>query len=276
MRKWNLVPVLMLVCLVFLTSAQADMYYNAKLGEWVEFVPEDQGTTPADTQTDENGFVSGYVRLKQGNVLYRDIARNEPFAEPKKASIFYAIRVRVYEKGNLYELRFDTPATISEGQYSRAYFYSSSPDIVETQSAIAQIVSARVADGVVIPLVHLYYGIMPQEEGFSYNVTAASGVCWPLHDGTNIRKGPARDIYEPIAKVNRNDRLTIIGYVLRDTGATWYLVDDGQGHQGYVRADIVTVESLHPPLPDSTTPSLEPESDAPQGNQDTLKDDVEW
>ncbi len=137
MRGRKFMPALLLALATLLPAASAEKYYNAGLGEWVEFVPDDPDAAPAEAETDREGLVRGYLRLSQGTYLYRDPGRTEPFAEPRGASVFYAVRVGEYEKGSVYELRFDTPATVNDSQYSRAYFYTRNPDVVKTRSALS-------------------------------------------------------------------------------------------------------------------------------------------
>ena len=79
---------------------------------------------------DSTGVVSGYVWLSRGARVYSDANRKDPLGYPTEDCVVYAIRSRVYEKGCLYELRFDTSRTTGEKKYVTAYYYSRNLELV--------------------------------------------------------------------------------------------------------------------------------------------------
>ncbi len=250
-----------LVCLLFAGAfAESNLYYNAERGEWVEFVPQAEGRTDdapqAGTVTDENGFAAGYLRVSKGTILYRDAERREPWAEPTEPTVFYAVRSRVYDKGCLYELRFDTPSTVDKEKYLKAYFYTRKPEVVDAGTALGEIQSARKADGAAIPVVRLYYDVDPAPKDSGYNIVSAGGEGWTIHDGVNLRKGPGRS-FDYIVRLKKGAKVAIQGQTVNGVGATWLYVRDEDGNVGFISPDMITrVKETPVPTP---TPTPVPE-----------------
>ena len=280
MKGIRLLAVLLLLLPALSAAAEgADLYYDAEDGVWTEFVPqagdEDREETeaeadaaPAPEVTDKTGFVSGYIRIPRGRALYRDVNRTQQLGYPLEESVFYAVRRRTYEKGCLYELRFDTAETVDTEHYVTAYYYSRDPDAVDdegSQEMFAEVAGARIVDGVPLTVVRLRYGEVPGEsveERFGVVLSSGTGVV--MHDGTNLREGPG-STYSYIVQLPRGERVKLLGMTVNGVGATWMLVKDGEGNEGFIRADLLgsppeatpTPEPVSEPTP-SPSPTPEP------------------
>ncbi|MBR1407803.1 MAG: SH3 domain-containing protein [Clostridia bacterium] len=278
MKGIRLLAALLLLLTALSAAAEGtDLYYDAEDGVWTAFVPETAGTeaaedtdaSPAPEVTDKTGFVSGYIRIPRGRALYRDVNRTEQLGYPLEESVFYAVRRRTYEKGSVYELRFDTADTVGTDHYVTAYYYSRDPDAVGdegSQEMFAEAAGARVVDGVPLTVVRLRYGEVPGESVEErYNVVLSSGTGVVMHDGTNLREGPG-STYSYIVQLARGEQVKLLGMTVNGVGATWMLVKDGEGNEGFVRADLLgsPPEATPTPVPEPVpTPAPSP-SPAPE------------
>ena len=252
------------------------LYFDVSDGVWIgydgtqETHSSESGQSPAAQTGDETGFLSGYIRIPRGRALYRDVNRTEQLGYPLEESVFYAVRRRKYEKGAVYELRFDTAESAETDRYVTAYYYSRDPDAVSEggqEELFAGLAGARIVDGVPLTLVRLRYGEAPGESVEErYNVVSASGVALVKHDETNLREGPG-GTYGYIVRLSRGEAVTVEGMTVNGVGATWMLVKDRDGNEGFIRADLLgaapeaTPEPTAVPTPDPTpepTPTPQP------------------
>ena len=252
------------------------LYFDVSDGVWIgydgtqETHSSESGQSPAAQMGDETGFLSGYIRIPRGRALYRDVNRTEQLGYPLEESVFYAVRRRKYEKGAVYELRFDTAESAETDRYVTAYYYSRDPDAVSEggqEELFAGLAGARIVDGVPLTLVRLRYGEAPGESVEErYNVVSASGVALVKHDETNLREGPG-GTYSYIVRLSRGEAVTVEGMTVNGVGATWMLVKDRDGNEGFIRADLLsaapeaTPEPTAVPTPDPTpepTPTPQP------------------
>ncbi|MBQ8129507.1 MAG: SH3 domain-containing protein [Clostridia bacterium] len=257
-------------------AGNTGLYFDAADGVWIgydgtqETHSSESGQSPAAQTGDETGFLSGYIRIPRGRALYRDVNRTEQLGYPLEESVFYAVRRRKYEKGAVYELRFDTAESAETDRYVTAYYYSRDPDAVSEggqEELFAGMAGARIVDGVPLTLVRLRYGEAPGESVEErYNVVSASGVALVKHDETNLREGPG-GTYGYIVRLSRGEAVTVEGMTVNGVGATWMLVKDRDGNEGFIRADLLgaapeaTPEPTAVPTPDPTpepTPTPQP------------------
>ena len=262
---------LLLAGLLLAGTAAADntsLYFDAADGVWLEYDASrerhdsDSERSPAAETEDEKGFVSGYIRVPRGRQLYADANRTEPLGYPLEESVFYAIRRREYEKGCLYELRFDTAQTADTDQFATAYYYSRDPDVLGSsarEEMFSGMAGARIVDGAPLPVVRLRTGEAPAESAEErFGVTSASGEAYVKHDDTNLREGPG-GTYDFIVRLSRGQKVTIRGMAVNGVGATWLLVRDGAGHEGFVRNDMLGSEPDAAPTPEpAATPEPTP------------------
>ena len=234
------------------TAETQGIYFNAEDGIWMEYEPDqartesDSEESPAAEMTDKTGLVAGYIRISRGTVLYHDAERKQPLGYPLEESVFYAVRKRVYEKGCLYELRFDTGSTAEDKACEKAYYYSRNPDILGSgakEEMFAGMGGNRILEGIPIPYVRFHYGASLPEESFD-GVMSASGEGYVSHDGTNLRKGPGRT-YDYVVQLDQNTKVTILGMTVNGVGATWLYVRDPEGNQGYIQNDLVVSAPLN-------------------------------
>ena len=210
-------------------------------------------------QEDKTGFVSGYLVLRRGAVVYRDANRQDALGYPSEESVVYATRSRVYEKGCVYQVRFDTPGTQEKDKCVTAYYYTRDPVAAEEGEISAQLsLGVRVADGVLIPLIRFHYGAETGAES-KFNVITASGEACVAKGGTNLRMGPGTD-YGYIVQLPRGAQVKITGLCIR-ADTTWYYVTDEDGNRGFVREDLLT----EPPRGAGETP--DGGQDAPGGTE---------
>ena len=253
-------------------AGNTGLYFDATDGVWIEYDgtqethSSESGQSPAAQTGDETGFLSGYIRIPRGRALYRDVNRTEQLGYPLEESVFYAVRRRKYEKGAVYELRFDTAESAETDRYVTAYYYSRDPDAVSEggqEELFAGLAGARIVDGVPLTLVRLRYGEAPGESVEErYNVVSASGVALVKHDETNLREGPG-GTYGYIVRLSRGEAVTVEGMTVNGVGATWMLVKDRDGNEGFIRADLLGAapEATPEPTPDPTpepTPTPQP------------------
>ena len=193
-----------------------------------------------------SGFFSGYLTVQRGHVIYRDANRREALGYPLEECAVYAKRVRTYEKGAVYQVRFDTAKTRDEKQCATGYYYTQIPEEADRPAA------GRVLDGALIPEIRFHYGAETGAES-RFNVVTASGIGYAAKPDTNLREGPGPD-YSYVARLKKDTRVTITGFNTNNN-VTWYYVYDEEGNRGFVRADLLTDR------PSSAAPAEEPQPD---------------
>ena len=244
MRRWNAAALLALgLSLLALFGAQGE---EAVVDLWEAFEeagveqiadPEDLAEDTEDA--DAKPFLSGYLRIASGTVLYADANRKDPLGYPTQAAYVYAERTRKYEKGSLYRLRFDTQRTAGGERPEVAYVYLRRVDALEEGERAALFAGqegARVDEGIPLTTLAFHYGALSASES-QFNVVTASGEGVVAQGGTNLRLGPGRT-YGMILQLKRGTKLTIKG--LRNaSGETWYLVSDPEGNEGFILGSLV-------------------------------------
>ena len=246
-----------------LAESEQERYFDEEDGVWV---------TPG-AEMDGESFIRGYLKLKRGAVVYYDKNRKQPMGYPLEESVVYAERVRAYEKGSLYELRFDTAGTADGESYVKAYYYTREPDAAGTSAraeALGSSPGARIVDGVPLTVIRFHYGAETQNEQ-RFNIITATGTGYIAHDSTNLRKGPG-STYEYITRLSRDTRVTVTGMVTNGVGATWLYVRDDEGNEGFVRNDMVAsapvgLTQVEAPA-EGETPIADPAEDTPESQED--------
>ncbi len=211
--------------------------------------------------SDQTGFVSGYMTILRGHVIYRDANRTDPLGYPLEECVVYAKRARAYEKGAVYQVQFDTAQTRDGSKCVTGYYYTQYPRTADAEPPAA---GARILDGVAIPLIRFHYGAETGAES-QFNVVTASGTAYIAKPGTNLREGPGAN-YNYVARLAKDTKVTITGFNI-NKNVTWYYVRDDEGNRGFVRADLLA------DLPSTVAAAPQPEEEQapPEEGENTEK-----
>ena len=252
-RKYAAAAALLFCLLWALTALSEEPVFDAEDGVW-------SSGGGAGTVSDKEGFVSGYMTILRGHVVYRDANRTDPLGFATEESVVYAARARVYEKGAVYQVRFDTAQTADEEKCVTGYYYTQEARIADAEEAT---LGGRILDGVAIPIIRFHYGAETGAES-QYNVVTASGTAYIARGGTNLREGPGAS-YNYVARLAKDTKVTITGFNI-NSNVTWYYVYDGEGNRGFVRADLLT------DLPSTVIPTPEPSQPASAENPEDTEE----
>ena len=234
-RIFAAIAAVFLYVLLTLSSLAEGLFFDPEDGVWIE-----SGEKAGEDRQ------SGYMTLLRGHVVYRDANRTDPIGYPTEESIVYATCVRTYEKGSVYQVRFDTQQTRNEEKCITGYYYTQYPRMEDKPEPSTDV---RILDGVMIPLIRFHYGAETGVES-QYNVVTASGTAYIAKGGTNLREGPGGS-YNYVARLAKDTKVTITGFNI-NSNVTWYYVYDSEGNRGFVRADLLT------DLPSTVIPTPEP------------------
>lgn len=248
-NKKNVAAALLIGILLTFPAFAENIIFDTEDGIWVE-----SGDISISDQT---GFVSGYMTILRGHVIYRDANRTDPLGYPLEESVVYAKRVRVYEKGAVYQVRFDTTQTKDGEKCVTGYYYTQYPRMADTEPMTD---GARILDNIAIPLIRFHYGAETGAES-QFNVVTASGTAFVTKPDTNLREGPGAE-YNYVARLAKNTKVTITGFNI-NKNITWYYIYDDEGNRGFVRADLLS------DLPSTAISAMLPEEklSSPEGEE---------